>query len=212
MSRDALDLSFSNPLSPKVKCFLISAVAVSSTMWDLSFNLGAFGVVFFGHFFTAWAMVSAIFLGCCLLPQRQSPVNQWGLMVMAFPTIGFFFSFLNQSHTNVFLSFLSIVAAIITYVFCLPYAIYVIFSITEENLVRLPKKLVVKLIAIALFIGGVGFYVGDHNNLFLSCFDFKVSGNDLPTNCRSEDAMGDRNVLTSAAPTSPDFSASIKAN
>lgn len=36
---------------------------------------------------------------------------------------------------------------------------------------------------IVLVIALLGYGVGEFNGRFLSCNDFKVSGNDLPTNC-----------------------------
>lgn len=177
-----------HPLTRKTKTFLLSAVAVSVTMWNLSFNLGAFGVIFFSDIFTAWVTASATFLACLLLPPKQSPVRKQGLLIMAFPTLGFLLSALETNITNPVVRTVSLLTGAVTYAFCLPYTLNVIFSITQSEVVSLSRKLFKKLILVALIIGLTGYFVGSHNYLFLSCFDFKISGNDLPQNCRKADS------------------------
>lgn len=171
-------------LNAKTKSFLLAAVAVSLTMWNLSFNLGAFSTIFFESIFTAWITASATFLGCLLLPPSQSPVDRRGLTIMAIPTVGFIFTFIENNTANSFLDLLGIAIAIVSYVFCLPYTIFIIFSITQADLVKLSRKMTIKLISIAAIVGVLGYFIGSHNYLFLDCDDFKVSGNDIPANCR----------------------------
>ncbi len=171
-------------LDAQTKTFLVSAVAASVAVWQVSFNLGAFGVVFFSQIFTAWVTASATFLGCLWLSSERSPVGRGGLALMAFPTVGFIFTFVKSVTENSLIDFLGTASALISYVFCLPYTVYVIFSITHEEVVKLSRQMRVKLITIAAIVGLIGYFVGSHNYLFLSCDDFKISGNDLPTNCR----------------------------
>lgn len=171
-------------LNAKTKSFLLAAVAVSLTMWNLSFNLGAFGTIFFENIFAAWITASATFLGCLLLPPSQSPVDHRGLTIMAIPTVGFIFTFIENNTANSFLDLLGIAISIVSYVFCLPYTIFIIFSITQADIVKLSRKMTIKLISIAAIIGFLGYFIGSHNYLFLSCDDFTVSGNDIPANCR----------------------------
>ena len=176
-------------LNAQTKTFLVASVTASVTVWQVSFNLGAFGVVFFSQIFTAWVAASATFLGCLLLSPERSPVGRGGLVIMAFPTVGLIFTFVKSVTENSLIDFLGTASALISYVFCLPYTIYVIFSITHEEVVKLSRQMRVKLITIAAIVGLIGYFVGSHNYLFLSCDDFKVSGNDLPTNCRQEPVL-----------------------
>lgn len=176
-------------LNAQTKTFLVSAVAASIAVWQVSFNLGAFGVVFFSQIFTAWVTASATFLGCLLLSPERSPVGRRGLALMAFPTVGFIFTFFKSVTENSLIDFLGTTSAIFSYVFCLPYTVYVIFSITHQEVVKLSRQMRVKLITIAAIVGLIGYLVGSHNYLFISCYDFKVSGNDLPTNCRQEPVL-----------------------
>ena len=172
-------------INAKTKSFLLTAVAVSLTVWDLSFNLGAFGEVFFGQIFTAWVTSSATFLGCLLLPKNQSPVDRKGLIIMAVPTFTLILTFLINVYANPLLRLLRIAIAMFSYVVSLPYSIYIVFSLSHEDIVKLSRQMTIKLVTIAALMGIIGYSLGRHNYLLLSCYDFKVSGNDLPTNCRS---------------------------
>ena len=95
-----MNTAINKNFSPQTKSFILSTVAVSITIWNVSFNLGAFGDIFFNDFFTVWVIASVTLLCCLLLPKRQSPVGRLGLLIMAFPTVGFLFSFLDNITVN----------------------------------------------------------------------------------------------------------------
>ena len=172
-------------LNSRIKTFIITVVSSSLVIWDLTFNLGAYGVVFFDKIFASWVTASATLLGCLLLPKSRSPVSNFGLVIMAFPTISFFFLLVKDTVIShpilppfiIFMSFIS-------YGFCLPYTIFVILYLTQKDLIQLPKQLLIRLVIIIIVIGSISYLVGRYNYFFLSCSDFKVSGNDLPSNCR----------------------------
>nr|MDJ0707476.1 hypothetical protein [Leptolyngbyaceae cyanobacterium MO_188.B28] len=101
------------------------------------------------------------------------------------PTVGFLFTALSTNFSMpIFWRVIDFILAATAYIVCLPYTIFVIFSITQSELVSLSKLLVRKLIIITSIIGILGYFVGSQNHLFLTCDDFKVSGSDLPANCR----------------------------
>ena len=179
-----MNTAINKNFSPQTKSFILSTVAVSITIWNVSFNLGAFGDIFFNDFFTVWVIASVTLLCCLLLPKRQSPVGRLGLLIMAFPTVGFMFSFLDNITVNPAIGTMDLFISGIAYVICLPYTIHVIYSIHHQEIVGLSKKLFIKVALIAVIIGMIGYSIGSHNYLFLTCSDFKISGNDLPTNCR----------------------------
>ncbi|MEH1970308.1 MULTISPECIES: hypothetical protein [unclassified Nostoc] len=176
-------------INPKIKSFLLAAITLSLSTWDLSFNLGAFKVIFFEKIFLIWVASSATLLACLLLPRNHSPIKWPGLLLMSIPTLWFilpFVPFQEISTTGALRKIVSLGLGIVVYLICLPYTLYMVFAIINQDIVQLSKKLIIKLITILLIIGYIGYFVGSHNYLFLSCFDFKVSGNDLPTNCLQE--------------------------
>ena len=103
---------------------------------------------------------------------------------MAFPTLGFLLTLIENNLENSTVRTASLLVGAIAYAFCLPYTLNVIFSITQSEVVGLSRRLFKKLVMIAIIIGLAGYLVGSYNYLFLSCFDFKISGNDLTANCR----------------------------
>jgi hypothetical protein len=46
------------------------------------------------------------------------------------------------------------------------------------------RRQTLNLLMLTLIISVASFAIGYRNDLFMTCEDFKVSGNDLPTNCR----------------------------
>ena len=80
-----------------------------------------------------------------------------------------------------------LVIAIVVTVLSLPYVARILISVTvSESLSIKTRKLQMAVIVIALMSGLTGYFVGANNYLFLTCQDFKVSGNDLPSNCQLE--------------------------
>ena len=120
-----------------------------------------------------------------LLTKNQSPVDRKGLIIMAIPTLALILAFLVNITANPLLRLLRIAIAMFSYVVSLPYSIYIVFSLSHEDIVKLSRQMMIKLVTIAAIIAIIGYSLGRHNYLLLSCYDFKVSGNDLPTNCRS---------------------------
>ena len=67
----------------------------------------------------------------------------------------------------------------------LPYLLYVIVAAVVPDIDRLKHtKLRVALLGIILVTAIAGFVIGKSHPLFLTCENFKVGGNDMPTNCR----------------------------
>ncbi|MCG8436237.1 MAG: hypothetical protein MJA83_19635 [Gammaproteobacteria bacterium] len=173
-------------LNIKIRTFLLTAVAIAYPVWDLGFELGAFGEIFFEKLFLAWVTPTAVLLALLLLREKESPISRRGLFVMSVPTIWFLLSlaamqFPPSSALDITLLGLGLTA----YMVCLPYTVYVAISIINPELISLrDARVLVSLVIIAAVIGTGGYLVGRHNYVFLTCHDFKISGNDLPENCR----------------------------
>ena len=69
-------------------------------------------------------------------------------------------------------------------VVCLPYVVYVIASLTQDEALRIrPRRLLYALIGIAIVMSSMGFVMGRYNKFFLTCRDFEVAGWFKPANC-----------------------------
>jgi hypothetical protein len=78
------------------------------------------------------------------------------------------------------------VLATLSYLVCLPYALYLVIEIINPQILTLqgwgPK---LGLVAAAGFFLAAGYGAGVRNDLFMTCHDFEISGDTPPSNCRS---------------------------
>ena len=174
--------------SSDIKTFFVATVALSVAGWDVTFNLGVFGVIFFDKLFTAWVASTAALLASLFVPppdDRDSVVAWKGRFVLALPTVWLLLGLIDDSGFGEPAARAAIEA--ITWVVAfvsLPYALYVVVLFVTPDLAALRNpRLLVAMAAIVATIGLTGFAVGRHNDRFLTCDDFRISGNDLPDRC-----------------------------
>ena len=178
-------------MSASTRTYLLAVVGLTTVLWDLGFTLGAFGTIFFEKLFFVWVACTSILIGSLFVPSKKRPFGPFGAVVMALPTIWL----IMQVWENVSpiqpkiidIDIVILVIAIVITVLSLPYVARILISVTvSESLSIQSRKLQTAVIIISLVAGLTGFFVGANNYLFLTCQDFKVSGNDLPANCRPE--------------------------
>jgi hypothetical protein len=77
------------------------------------------------------------------------------------------------------------VLATLSYLVCLPYALYLVIEIINPQILTLqgwgPK---LGLVAAAGFFLTAGYGAGVRNDLFMTCHDFEIAGDTPPSNCR----------------------------
>ncbi len=181
-----------NQMKPEIRTFFVSAVGMSTVAWRIAFNLGAFKTVFFESIFGVWVAVTVILVGLLLMPGRDTALPIWGKALMLIPTLALLSAFLNtavaaavSSEVDSWLDSWLILLGVFAAVVSLPYAIYLAVKIIDIEIFQLPGiRLKVMLFSIVVAMALTGFFVGANNDHFLNCGDFKISGNDLPVNCR----------------------------
>jgi hypothetical protein len=175
-----------------IKIFFVSAIAISAAVWDIGFNLGAYGTVFFDKYFLIWAVSSAAFLSSLFVPgpAEEPPLVSWrGRSLLILPTVWLALTALERADLLPGLLAPALWAvSLLVGVVSLPYTIYILIVAVTPDLVAMRNRrlwaalvLVVGVIFIASWAIGIG------NSLFLDCADFQISGNDLPPNCRTSD-------------------------
>ncbi len=180
-----IDKSF-DKAGKTLRTFVLSSVAIATSVWGIAFNLGAFKTIFFDDLFTVWVVATAVLLALLFIPSGRKILRWYSILILLSPTFWLLFNYLEMSSTltpaaESFVLFLGIVIGII----CLPYSIYLVITILNPDLISLKGKAIkIRIISVGLIIALVGFFVGSNNNMFLTCEDFKISGNDLPANCR----------------------------
>lgn len=170
------------------KIFVLAAIAMSTAVWEITFNLGVFNTIFFEHGFSIWVASTAAFLASLFVSRpNDEPLLSWrGRFVMLLPTAWLLLMLFTEPPAQdqaieglVFWATISVVLV------ALPYTLYVVVLVITPDLVDLKdRKLFYALAGIVLSIGVIGYSVGAKNELFVTCYDFRVSGNDLPPRCR----------------------------
>jgi len=178
-------------MSASIRTYLLTVVGLSTILWDLGFNLGAFGAIFFDKLFFVWVACTTILIGSLFVPSKKRPFGPFGAVVLALPTIWLIMQVwenVSPIKTKIVdIDVVILLIAIVVSTLSLPYVARILISVTvSESLSIQSRKLQMAVITIAMVAGLTGFFVGANNYLFLTCQDFKVSGNDLPANCRPE--------------------------
>ena len=168
-----------------IKVFILSAVAVSLTTWNIAFSLGAYNTIFFDRLFAIWVINFAVLLACLFLPRAERPISGWGIAALSTPTLWLILSAVQiQQEQWTWLDNTIYLISILLLVTCLPYVVYVVVIITQEEALRIrPRRLLYALIIIAIAMSILGYLMGAYNELLMTCHDFEVAGWFKPENC-----------------------------
>ncbi len=171
--------------------FFIAAIVVAVAIWPIGFNLGAFGTIFFDKLLEIWAISVAALLAGLLVDSRrdQNVLSRADRILLALPSLWLITTMLRFEEGGAVLRLLNQGLGLATAFFSVPHIIRIVMPIAmpEVTAVRGPRQ-TLNLLVLTVAISVASFAIGYRNDLFMTCADFKVSGNDLPTNCRQTDA------------------------
>lgn len=162
---------------------LLIAVPSASVAFTLAFNLGAFGTVFFDAIFTAWVIATIVLVGS--LVSKLPPRTWWGRFVLLVPSFWFVASWITDPGAEDAAASIIFGSTLFITVVCLPFIAWILISAINPEFLDLPNPNKAAIIAAVVAFAASGYFVGTRNDIFLDCGDFKVSGNDLPSNCVS---------------------------
>ncbi len=168
--------------SLKVSLFVI---AISSlAIWNISFNFGAFGTIFFYKIFSLWVVSTALLLAHFLFEKDKKFLNAWSIFALSTPTIWALVEIWENYMGSIYITeqIISFIAVIVSLI-ALPYVIYIFLNVTVLESDKIPKKMIYKIILINIIIAIFGFFLGENNYILLDCYDFKISGMEQPENC-----------------------------
>ncbi|NES87796.1 MULTISPECIES: hypothetical protein [Okeania] len=153
--------------------------------WDLSFNFGAFGVIFLGHILSIWLFSLSILLITIVVQKNILPGQKsWGYFILSLPTIWLILKIIDDPSEIGQIHDLWIhIVAILALTISLPYVVYVFFRFTNPQILLLKRRLIIGLVGIFLFVALIGYTLGQNNQLIMTCQNFIVSGQDTPQNC-----------------------------
>lgn len=172
--------------------FFIAAIVVAVAIWPIGFNLGAFGTIFFDKLLEIWAIsVAALLAGLLVDRQRDRDVlTRTDRILLAMPSLWLLTTMLQFENGGTAARLLNDALMFATAFFSVPHIIRIVMPIAmPEVLAVRGVRQTLNLLVLTVVIAVASFVIGYRNDLFMTCADFKVAGNDLPTNCRKGGAQ-----------------------
>ena len=168
-----------------VRSAILISTAGSFFAWDLGFELGAHGAVFFEKVFLVWSMTLALLLVFILTPRRVLPVPRTLWVATAIPTLWVLIGLANRAAADeIGIRLALTVLGFLAVLFCVPYVAYVVISVIYPDFARMkgtaPKAAIVIVLGTMI---AIGYLVGANHHRFLNCEDFAIAGQSLPENC-----------------------------
>jgi hypothetical protein len=162
----------------------VGAVAFSALAWWPAFSLGAYGQIFFDQFLALWAAATAAFVVVLAYDSRVLS-SRWKLASLLLPSVWILLSMLALRVTpgGGWEAALAVLGTAITLV-GLPVMAAVLVRVAvpevESALTRRQRAAVVAAVTVVVVLA---FLLGRGQSLFLTCYDFSVSGNTPPAGC-----------------------------
>jgi hypothetical protein len=168
-----------------VRSSLVISVAAAYFAFDIGFDIGVYGRIFFDTVFLIWSVSLALLMIFTIIPKEILPVPRSLWVATAIPTLWVLIGLANRaSPDEVLFRYALTILGFMAVLCCFPYVIYIITSVIYPDFTRMnraaPKAgilLVIGTIAI------VGYLVGSNHERFMTCEDFELSGQNVPTNC-----------------------------
>ena len=157
-------------------------MAAAVVAWWPAFTLGAWGGVFFEQILTLWAAATAAFV-VVLFKEGERRVTVPVMATLLLPSLWIALSFLPVADGTLLSEVLTWFGVAIT-VIGLPYMVWVILQVSRPDITEavVGRTWVVAGLAV-LAVALLSFTLGRLHPRFLTCEDFKISGNDVPANC-----------------------------
>ena len=177
-------------IDKKQQKFLLVLIGTSVTLWNIFFELGAWGQIFYEHFFYIWILSLALSISVFLFPSAVSRLQPLQKLASIFPSFWLGVSILivayfSQSRWAELLVFFGLIASI----FCLPFLFHVLLLLFEPDSVGFSTTDTLKLAVVITVVSSSGFMTGKFNHVFMTCADFVVAGSSAPPTCEQESAL-----------------------
>ncbi len=173
-------------IDPGVRAFILIVIAIAYPAWDVGFEIGAFGRLFFEKIFVAWSMSTALFVVLLVIPKDKFRVPTVAWFATAIPSLWLVLALSVRAAPDVkLLGYALTASGFVAYLACFPYVIYMAVSVAYPDLLRVRRRRAqVAMTAIILGLVAAGFVIGKNHEHLLSCEDFEVSGLYVPADCR----------------------------
>lgn len=157
-----------------------AAAGGTLVIWWPAFTFGAYNAIFFNDVLALWAVATSVLLTGLVLRRRVTvPWRNWIALLlpslwivlgMTAPRSGGGFHYVHYFEVAI-----TMVSA--------PYLTWLLSKILMSDYDELPTLERFGAVGITVAIGIIAFLLGKFNDLFLTCADFDVSGNNTPPGC-----------------------------
>jgi ABC-type uncharacterized transport system permease subunit len=170
-----------NVSTPSGRATLLITAGSATVAFAVGFNIGAFGVIFFGQLLAIWVIATVVLVGSLV---SDLPPDTWPRrLVLLVPSLWIIAAWIDSNYSfNRSERFVFALTVIMTLI-VLPAVAWVLVTVVNTDFAELPgRNKGIVIVTVGIFIV-IGFAFGARNDMFLDCEDFKISGNDLPANC-----------------------------
>ena len=167
--------------TPSDRATLLITAGSATVAFAVGFNMGAFGVIFFGQLLAIWVIATVVLVGSLV---SDLPPDTWPRrLVLLVPSLWIIAAWVDSNYSfNRSERFVFAMTVIVTLI-VLPAVAWILVTVVNTDFAELPgRKKGIVIATVGLFII-IGFAFGARNDMFLDCEDFKISGNDLRSNC-----------------------------
>jgi hypothetical protein len=167
--------------TPTNRATLLITAASATVAFSVGFNFGAFGVVFFGQLLAIWVISTVVLVGSLVsdLPPATWPRR----LVLLVPTLWIVAAWIDNTYAFDNDERAVFALTVVVTLFVLPVVAWILITAINSDFAELSgRDKSVVIFSVGLFIV-IGFAFGARNDFYLTCDDFKISGNDLPANC-----------------------------
>lgn len=176
----------------EARAFVLSAIVLSTGVFGVAFWYGVFGTVFFEHLFYVWVASTVALVASLFVPPIDAlpKFMSWrGRFVLVLPSV--LMAITASQGTDLVTtqngSWMVWALNMLIIAITLPYLLYVIILVAVPDIDRLTHPhLRLGVFFITGLIALSGYQIGIHHPRFLTCYDFQVSGSNVPANCRTE--------------------------
>lgn len=168
----------------KTKTVLTILFPVLLVVWNLGFDLGAFGTIFYRNVMTAWVFAVVTFVTLVYLKlSKKTEVKTSGIFVLLIPILWPLVDYVDQHVPNNYIHYF-ILFDYLLIVLTMGFAGYIFLKIVKYDIfdpLTIYHKLTIFLAAVLFSF--LGYWVGHHHYLFFECGHFDISGEYVPENC-----------------------------
>ena len=173
------------PSRPWLPGILVAAIVLSLAAFRIAFVLGAYHTVFYQDIFTVLVASSVTLVGTVAAPRGSIVRRWWSRLLLAAPAAWViaavtFTDSVSTAATEPLLGAFALTIAATS----IPYTLLLLARVLTPGIteIRGPRP-VVALLMLVVAVVFAGWLVGHYNYRFLTCHDFTVAGDDLPSNC-----------------------------